>query len=205
MNNNIQSCVKPKIQRAMTKSLIIFDVEATCDVKIPKGKRELIEIGAVKIENGNIVDKFQALIKPKKNSILSNYCKELTHISQEDIDAADEPFVVLQKFLEWSKNCILGSWGDFDPEILKRELHKNKIFLPNDIVFANIKKLYLGVKHFPNTYSLQDSLRKEKIVFNGTQHRAYDDAYNTYLLYQKNKKQMDDMFQKIYSTRYTIA
>ena len=205
MNSNIQSYVKPKIQRTMTKSLIIFDIEATCDINIPKQKRELIEIGAVKIENGQIIDNFQKFIKPKKNPILSNYCKELTHISQENIDLAEEPNVVLQQFLEWSQNCVLGSWGDFDPEIIKRELHKNKILLPNDIVFANIKKLYLCVKHFPNTYSLQESLRKEKIVFNGTQHRAYDDAYNTYLLYQKNKEQMDDMFQKIYSTRYTIA
>ena len=91
----------------MTKSLIIFDVEATCDINIPKQKRELIEIGAVKIENGKIVDKFQELIKPKKNATLSNYCKELTHISQEEIDAAQCPLVILQKFLAWSKNCVL--------------------------------------------------------------------------------------------------
>jgi inhibitor of KinA sporulation pathway (predicted exonuclease) len=189
----------------MAKSLIIFDVEATCDINIPKQKRELIEIGAVKIENGNIVDRFQKLIKPKKNSILSNYCKELTHISQEEIDFADTPLNVLQSFLEWSRNSVLGSWGDFDPDIIKRELHKNKIILPNDISFINIKKVYLSIKHFPSTYSLQDSLKKEKIVFNGTQHRAYDDAYNTYLIYQKNKQQMNDMIKKLYSQSFSIA
>jgi inhibitor of KinA sporulation pathway (predicted exonuclease) len=189
----------------MTKSLIIFDVEATCDVNIPKQKRELIEIGAVKIENGHIVDTFQMFIKPRKNHILSNYCKELTHISQEDINSAEEPNIVLQQFLEWSQNCVLGSWGDFDPDIIKRELHKNKIILPNDIAFINIKKVYLSIKHFPSTYSLQDSLKKEKIVFNGTQHRAYDDAYNTYLIYQKNKQQMDDMIKKLYSQSFSIA
>ena len=63
--------------------------------------------------------------------------------------------------------------------IIKKELHKNKVNLINDLHFINIKKLYLSVKHFPNTYSLQDSLKKEKIKFSGTQHRAYDDAYNT--------------------------
>ena len=189
----------------MAKSLIIFDVEATCDINIPKQKRELIEIGAVKIENGNIVDHFQKLIKPKKNSILSNYCKELTHISQEEINFADTPLTVLQSFLEWSRNSVLGSWGDFDPDIIKRELHKNKIILPSDIAFINIKKVYLSIKHFPSTYSLQDSLKKEKIVFNGTQHRAYDDAYNTYLIYQKNKQQMDEMIKRIYSNSHSFA
>ncbi len=189
----------------MTKFLIIFDVEATCDTNIPKQKRELIEIGAIKIQDGQIIDSFQRLIKPKKNPILSDYCKALTHISQEEIDSAEDPFSVLLQFLEWSQNCVLGSWGDFDPEILKRELHKNKITLPNDIQFINMKKTYLSVKHFPLIYSLQDSLKKEKIIFSGIQHRAYDDAYNTYLLYKKNKKKMDDMINKLYSTRYTIA
>jgi inhibitor of KinA sporulation pathway (predicted exonuclease) len=189
----------------MSTALIIFDVEATCDINLPKQKRELIEIGAVKIRDNVVIDTFSELVKPKKNSTLSNYCKNLTHISQEDINLADEPVNVLMRFIEWSKDCVLGSWGEFDADIIKKELHKNKVNLINDLHFINIKKLYLSVKHFPNTYSLQDSLKKEKIKFSGTQHRAYDDAYNTYLIYQKNKARIDEMIKLLYSSKCSIT
>ena len=187
----------------MSKPLVVFDIEATCDIKLPKNKREIIEIGALKIVNGIIVDKFSKLIKPKRNPKLSTYCKELTHISQEDIDLASNPKEVLLDFIEWAQDAILAAWGDFDEDIVKRELHKNKIEF--DLYFINLKKVYLSVKKFPSTYSLQDSLRKEKLAFDGTQHRAYDDAYNTYLIYQKNKQQMDDMIKKIYSNSHAFA
>ena len=187
----------------MSKSLVVFDIEATCDVKLPKNKREIIEIGALKIIDGMIVDKFSKLIKPKRNSQLSTYCKELTHISQEDINLASGPKEVLLEFIEWAQDAILAAWGDFDEDIVKRELHKNKIAF--DLRFINLKKVYLSVKKFPQTYSLQDSLKKEKLIFDGTQHRAYDDAYNTYLLYQKNKQQIDEMIKRIYSNSHSFA
>lgn len=182
----------------MKQTIIIFDIEATCDHVFPKNKREIIEIGAVKIVDGKIVDKFQRFVKPKKNSILTKYCMDLTHINQSDIDNANPPGMVLQEFAAWSQNSILAAWGPFDTEILSKECKKNKINI-NEQCFINIKKVFLASKHLPRETSLLDSLKKEHIHFDGNQHRALDDAFNTYLIYQKNQHKMDDMMLKLYS------
>ena len=182
----------------MKQPIVIFDIEATCDYIFPKNKREIIEIGAVKIINGVIVDKFQSFVKPKKNNKLTPYCLNLTHIKQSDIDTADTPGKVLEDFARWSNNSILAAWGPFDAEILTRETKKNKVFI-NEKLFINIKKVFLSVKHLPHETSLIDSLKRERITFNGSQHRALDDALNTYLIYRKNQEKMDDMMMKLYS------
>jgi inhibitor of KinA sporulation pathway (predicted exonuclease) len=182
----------------LKQPIIIFDIEATCDIVLPKNKREIIEIGAVKIIDGEIVDKFQQFVKPKRNSNLSKYCMDLTHISQCDIDHANAPNVVLNEFVTWCKDAILAAWGPFDAEILSRECKKNKVVLNEDL-FINIKKIFLATKHLPMETSLSDSLKMERIVFDGQQHRALDDAFNTYLIYRKNLHKMDKMMSALYS------
>jgi len=66
---------------------IIFDLEATCEDRSinPYWDNETIEIGAVKINNNEIIDSISIFIKPIENPILTNFCKNLTHISQEDV------------------------------------------------------------------------------------------------------------------------
>lgn len=182
----------------LKQSIIIFDIEATCDVLLPKNKREIIEIGAVKIIDGEIVDKFQRFVKPKRNSKLSKYCLDLTHINQFDIDTANAPNIALYEFVTWCQNSILAAWGPFDAEILSRECRKNKVLL-NEDMFVNIKKIFMATKHWPMETSLIDSLKKEHINFNGQQHRALDDAFNTYLIYRKNLQKMDNMMSALYS------
>ncbi|MEM8890039.1 MAG: 3'-5' exonuclease, partial [Bacteroidota bacterium] len=79
---------------------IIVDLEATCWKKREKGQiNEIIEIGAVAIdEAGNELGEFAEFIKPKLNPILSDFCKELTSISQSEIDAAQSFPEVLKAF-----------------------------------------------------------------------------------------------------------
>jgi inhibitor of KinA sporulation pathway (predicted exonuclease) len=169
---------------------------------MPKNKREIIEIGAVKIQNGEIVDKFQCFVKPQKNTVLTEYCKQLTHIQQEDVDNAESIKEALDKFIEWVNNATLASWGDFDTEIVNKELHKLKSFKNVELCFINIKRVYLALFKLPSKSSLIECLRKEKITFDGNQHRAYDDAYNTYLIYKKHCSKMDEMMKQFYPRSY---
>ncbi|MCJ8344833.1 hypothetical protein MJH12_04780 [bacterium] len=54
------------------KTLIIIDLEATCCSRssIPKDEMEIIEIGAVAI------DEYSVFIRPVRNLILTDFCKE---------------------------------------------------------------------------------------------------------------------------------
>jgi inhibitor of KinA sporulation pathway (predicted exonuclease) len=180
-------------------NLIIFDLEATCSSTLPVNKREIIEIGAIKVVDGNIVDSFQSFVKPKRNNQLSNYCKSLTHIKQEQVDNALSPKDALSNFLTWAGEAIFASWGDFDSKIIQKELHKNKIYETAIIEFVNLQRMYMAVRKLPSAISLVDALKKERIENEVEQHRAYDDALNTYKIYKKNASKIDAMMTQYYS------
>ncbi len=96
----------------------------------PKNNGEL-EIGAVKLdEKMNQMDTFQTFIKPTKNPILSDFCKNLTSISQDDVDQAPYFAEAMCNFENWisSNLCdspILISWGYYDKNQLLSECKVN--------------------------------------------------------------------------------
>jgi len=82
---------------------IVADLEATCWEKNTSEKRqEIIEIGAVKLNHRfKKTDEFNRFIRPVENPTLSNFCKDFTHISQNDVDSADTFNIVFPQFLKW--------------------------------------------------------------------------------------------------------
>ena len=67
--------------------VVIVDLEATCQrERNPDFISEIIEIGAVKIENDTVVEEMSLFVKPTINPILTDFCTELTSITQEDVD-----------------------------------------------------------------------------------------------------------------------
>ncbi len=65
----------------------------------------IIEIAAVKIKNGVIIDEFSEFANPHRKLSLKTI--ELTHILQSDVDGAPELEDVMRRFKEWSEDCIL--------------------------------------------------------------------------------------------------
>ena len=97
---------------------LILDLESTCadDNSIKDEDREIIEIGAVMIEksSGKVVDQFQSFIKPTVHKKLTDFCTELTTITQKDVDDADGFIDVMEEFTKWFsgyKNFTFASWG----------------------------------------------------------------------------------------------
>jgi 3'-5' exoribonuclease 1 len=109
---------------------IIFDLEATCWEDKHKHVSEIIEIGAIKInENKEIVDEFNLFIKPVLQPQLSDFCMKLTSIEQSDVDNAKRFPEVIEEFKKWigveNNNYNLCSWGFYDKKqlITDSELH----------------------------------------------------------------------------------
>ena len=72
--------------------ILIIDLEATCtdDGSIAPEQMEIIEIGACwATDEGSVVDEFQAFVRPMERPELTEFCRQLTHISQADVDAAE--------------------------------------------------------------------------------------------------------------------
>lgn len=78
---------------------IVIDFEATCEEENPNDyHHEIIEFPAVLVDakSGEMVDVFHEFVRPVINPTLSDFCKELTAISQATLDQAD-PFPVVQE------------------------------------------------------------------------------------------------------------
>ncbi len=105
---------------------VVFDLEFISwsrsnerNRSLPNEDREIIQIGAVKIETtGDMreVDSFQILVRPLKNPILSNYIVNLTEITQEKVEKEGILFpLALSRFINFIGEHpidILSNGGD---------------------------------------------------------------------------------------------
>lgn len=163
---------------------IIFDLEATClkDKTIPF-EREIIEIGAVKL-NAQLeqVGDFTVFIKPVINPVLSDFCKELTTITQAEVDSAGTFKEGLQAFLDFigEEDFVLLSWGGFDKNQLIKDCKLHS--LPTDFLknHYNLKKLHHKVvlQKERRPMGTRAALAYAGVKFNGIRHRGIDDSIN---------------------------
>jgi len=176
------------------KEFVVFDLEATCydntDPTKPKDFRnEIIEIGAVKLdETGKEIDRFGKFARPLIHPVISKFCNELTTITQEDIDYADELGDVLVQFLEWVDGATLVSWGFYDRTQLEKDL------IANDLEYL-LEELegHQSLKHLHGSWNklrrggigLGGAIKFEKLTFDGTAHRGIDDAINIAKIFRK--------------------
>jgi 3'-5' exoribonuclease 1 len=169
---------------------IILDLEATCwrDRSL-NNQHEIIEIGAVKI-NGQreVIDEFNAFIKPKLNPQISEFCNELTTIEQTDIDGAGDFKTVISEFWNWidlESDYLLFSWGFYDKSQFTKdcELHQ----LSTDWVERHIslKHQYAQINSMRRPTGMKGALRREKIELDGTHHKGIDDARNISKIFLK--------------------
>ncbi|MFV0246822.1 MAG: PolC-type DNA polymerase III [Mycoplasmatales bacterium] len=92
----------------------VFDVEST---GLSANFNKLIEIGASKIRNGQIVDSYQAFVNIDEP--LSTFTTEFTGITDQDLKNGKEVSVVLKEFLEFSKDSVLVAHNaEFDRDFL---------------------------------------------------------------------------------------
>ena len=162
---------------------IIVDLEATCwETKDPKNKNEIIEIGAVCInETKEEESRFTEFVKPVLNPVLSDFCTELTSITQTDIDNADTFEKVIDRFKTWintEEAYILCSWGFYDKVQFMNDcnLHNLKTDWLNQHI--SLKHQYAEINRFKKTIGMKQALKNEKLELTGTHHRGIDDAIN---------------------------
>ena len=169
---------------------IVFDLEATCWKHRDQTPNEIIEIGAVKVNAiGLIIDEFQSFVRPKVHPTLSDFCTQLTSISQEQIDQAPTFDQVIHDFKPWigvgTEDYLLCSWGFYD----RKQLRLDSDLFEMDKRWIN---KHISVKHqhhkLANTsrpLGMAEALELEGIPLNGTHHRGIDDARNITRIFQK--------------------
>ena len=105
----------------------VIDFEATCTDKneFPRSETEIIEFACILIDSKlNVVTEFNEYIRPKIHPQLTDFCKKLTTISQQQVDSAPPFPEVLDQF---SKAIIekykplFASWGNYDKNQLMQD------------------------------------------------------------------------------------
>lgn len=173
---------------------IIFDLEASCWLgRPPHGLNEVIEIGAVKVNDYNeVVSIFSKFIKPTVNPILSDFCKRLTSISQEDVDKTRTFPFIIQDFMDWigiEEDFVLISWGKYDKQQLIQDCELHKLDTEWLEYHFNLKPAYRALKDLKDEPGLKKAVKLEGFEFTGIHHRAISDAENTAKIFIKYFKE----------------
>lgn len=162
---------------------IIVDLEATCWEKNQTPDRmETIEIGAVSLESASAApsSEFAKFIKPVSEPILSDFCKNLTTITQEEINQAEYFYQVFPTFLEWIGNdsFTICSWGNYDMNQFRTDCRRHKISFPDTFLnHINLKTEFAAVMNVKSC-GMAKALKILEIELDGTHHRGIDDARN---------------------------
>jgi inhibitor of KinA sporulation pathway (predicted exonuclease) len=167
---------------------LVFDLEATCWADRPDDVNEIIEIGAVVTDAaGRPTSEFQAFVRPKLNPELSDFCRKLTSITQDDVDAAPPFPGVAARFREWARaheSPLPASWGAYDRKQLHLDCTLHGVDYPLSDQHINLKNAFAHVFRC-RRMGMARALRKLGITLQGTHHRGIDDARNITLILQQ--------------------
>ena len=81
---------------------VVFDLETT---GLSNRLDEIIEFGAVKMKNREVIDRKQMFVNPKR--LIPAHIMNLTHISQNDVDDAKPIEECIDELLEFISDCVL--------------------------------------------------------------------------------------------------
>jgi 3'-5' exoribonuclease 1 len=175
--------------------ILVVDLEATCcDLQtIPRHQMETIEIGAVMVavDTLAIVDEFQTFIKPLRHPILTDFCTQLTSISQTQVDTAPTFPDAIDLWQKWllpfvggaaavQNRTIFSSWGDYDRKQLQQDSKYHRIDLPYPVSsnHINLKEQFSIAQKLNKRYGMAKAIYLAGLTLVGTHHRGIDDARN---------------------------
>lgn len=159
----------------------VVDIETT---GLSPTTNEIIELSAIKIRQGQVVEKFTTLIKPEGH--INSYITNLTGISDEMVKNSPKIEDVIKNFCEFLANdCILGHNINFDLRFIKHNLLKHHNIELNN---SSLDTVRLARKYCPKlgSYKLSSLANHFNINTEG-HHRALKDCEMTFDLYKKIK------------------
>ena len=163
----------PKDKKIDEEEFVVFDIETT---GLNSHTNKIIEIGAVKIKAGRIIDRYSQLINPGIS--IPHHITEITSITNEQV--ANQPKIdeVIGKFVDFIGDAVLVAHNaPFDMGFIKRDI---KEYLNIDLENSVIDTLQMARDLFPDfkKYGLGD-LNKSLGLALEKHHRAVDDSQAT--------------------------
>ena len=148
---------------------VVFDIETTGFSAVTD---RIIEIGAVKVEDGKITDKFSTFVNPKRP--IPFRITELTGITDEMVIGSLDIETILPQFIEFIGDAVLVAHNaSFDVGFIEQNCKRQKI----EVDFTYVDTVALARVLLPalNRFKL-DTVAKALNISLENHHRAVDDA-----------------------------
>lgn len=160
---------------------VVFDIETT---GLDTDNDRIIELGAVRVVNGEVIGVFDRLINP--GITISDLITSINGISNDMVKDADYPGVVLSdfnRFISGVEFLVGHNAYYFDYPFVQSEFKRN--FINHDKIYVK-DTMFLAKKKIPRlrSYSLKN-LTEHFGIINQTAHRALSDVYATFELFEK--------------------
>ena len=167
--DDLKGMVTDSQNQDLDADYVVFDLETT---GFRPETNRIIEIGAVKVQNGKIVDKFSTFVNPQVP--IPFRIEQLTSIN--DSMVIDAPVIadILPEFMKFCEGCVMVAHNaDFDMSFIKKNCQRLDIPCKPTIVDT----VALARVLLPNLNRFKlDTVAKALGVSLKNHHRAVDDA-----------------------------
>lgn len=181
--DDVKELVENSRGQSFSDSFVVFDIETT---GFSPEKNQIIEIGAVKVENGTITDKFTTFVNP--DVPIPFEIEKLTGIDDTMVMSAPKIDVILPQFLAFCEGCSLVAHNaSFDVSFIAYQAKEQGLFFDPTVLDTVAMARHL----LPNLNRFKlDTVAKALGISLENHHRAVDDAGATAEIFVKFVKML---------------
>lgn len=172
-------------------SYVVVDLETT---GLQPSRDRILEIGAVKVRDGQVTDTFCTFVDPKIE--IPCNIQVLTGITQEMVDGAGPADQAFREFLDFCQEMdLMGHNLIFDYSFLKHQaVNQNIVFERRGIDTLKIARSILPELDSKSLTSLCSYFQIDR----EHAHRAFHDALATHQVYEKLKEKASEDQEKLF-------
>lgn len=189
IDDSVNIVLRPNKKVMLDQTYVVFDFETTGFNA--GGADSIIEIGAVKIRNGEILEKYDELINPGRP--LPQKIVDVTNITDDMLAGKDNEENAVKRFIDWFGDCpMVAHNAKFDVSFLEMAYKKYNLGTFKNPV---IDTLELS-RTMDNTYarhSLSALVKRYEVPWDESAHHRGDyDAEGTALVFHKMLKKLSN-------------
>ena len=192
VDDTVYVVVRPNDLPLEGTTYVVFDTETTGFNAA--GGDQMIEIGAVKLKDGEIIDRFDELINPGYH--IPDHISELTCITDDMVKDSDTEEEVTKRFLSWVGDCpLVAHNAKFDISFISMAMKKYNLGEFNYTVLDTLELSHILDQAYAR-HSLSALVKRYNVPWEeDAHHRADYDAEGTAYVFAK-------MLQKLIAQNY---
>ena len=192
VDDTVYVVVRPNDLPLEGTTYVVFDTETTGFNAA--GGDQMIEIGAVKLKDGEIIDRFDELINPGYH--IPDHISELTCITDDMVKDSDTEEEVTKRFLSWVGACpLVAHNAKFDISFISMAMKKYNLGEFNYTVLDTLELSHILDQAYAR-HSLSALVKRYNVPWEeDAHHRADYDAEGTAYVFAK-------MLQKLIAQNY---